>query len=159
MATLAYRDILQTPTQNANQHFLKQSVLPPYHSYYPWHYGAWDFFLDLGLETMTYLRDLIWLFCLEFLRFTSRHWVSYLFLCAGFFVWLHSLFVIWNSPVYSRYSAQFCEDLIHLKFGSIKRFSIFSCLVSIQGIGILSWLIMSSIGFLLVRWFLSIAFI
>ena len=22
--------------------------------YHPWHYGAWDFFLDLGLETLAY---------------------------------------------------------------------------------------------------------
>ena len=30
--------------------------------YYPWHYGAWDFFsfffLDLGLETLAYVGDL-----------------------------------------------------------------------------------------------------
>ena len=55
--------------------------------YYPWYYGAWDFFSDLGLETLAYPGDLVILsdyFCLEFLRFTSRHWVAYLFLCAGF---------------------------------------------------------------------------
>ena len=27
--------------------------------YYPWHYGAWDFFLELGLETLAYLGDLV----------------------------------------------------------------------------------------------------
>ena len=27
--------------------------------YYPWHYGAVDFFLDLGLETLAYLGDLV----------------------------------------------------------------------------------------------------
>ena len=27
--------------------------------YYPWHYGAWDYFLDLGLETLAYLGDLV----------------------------------------------------------------------------------------------------
>ena len=27
--------------------------------YYPWHYGAWDFFLDLGLETLAYVGDLM----------------------------------------------------------------------------------------------------
>ena len=26
--------------------------------HYPWHYGAWDFFLDLGLENMAYVGDL-----------------------------------------------------------------------------------------------------
>ena len=26
--------------------------------YYPWHDGAVDFFLDLGLETLAYLGDL-----------------------------------------------------------------------------------------------------
>ena len=48
----------------------------------------------------------------------------------------------------------YCEELIHLKFGLLKRSSIFACLVSIQRMGILYWLIMSSIGFLLVIWFL-----
>ena len=27
--------------------------------YYPWHDGAWDFFLDLGLETLAYLGELV----------------------------------------------------------------------------------------------------
>ena len=27
--------------------------------YYLWHYGAWDFFLHLGLETLAYLGDLV----------------------------------------------------------------------------------------------------
>ena len=27
--------------------------------YYPLHYGTWDFFLDLGLETLAYLGDLV----------------------------------------------------------------------------------------------------
>ena len=31
-------------------------------SYYPWHYGAWDFFLDLGLETLAYLGYFVTLF-------------------------------------------------------------------------------------------------
>ena len=54
--------------------------------YYPWHDGAVDFFglriRNLGLSWRP--CDLIWLFCLEHLRFTSRHWVACLFLCAGF---------------------------------------------------------------------------
>ena len=44
---------------------------------------------SLGLPWRPY--DLIWLFCLELLRFTSRYWVACLFLCAGF-LWLHSWF-------------------------------------------------------------------
>ena len=54
--------------------------------YYPWHYGAVDFsglrIRNLGLSWRP--CDLIWLFCLELLRFTSRHWVACLFLCAAF---------------------------------------------------------------------------
>ena len=55
--------------------------------YYACHYGAWDFswirIRDLGLSWR--LCDFIWLFCLEFLRFTSRYWVVCLF-CVQVFV-------------------------------------------------------------------------
>ena len=55
--------------------------------YYPWHYGAWDFFLGLRIRNLGLSWrpcDLICLFYLEILRFTSRHWVACLLLCAGF---------------------------------------------------------------------------
>ena len=35
--------------------------------YYPWHYGAWDFFLDLGLETLACLRDFVTLYSIPLL--------------------------------------------------------------------------------------------
>ena len=52
----------------------------------------------------------------------------------------------------------FCEDLMHLKLGILNKFITFACLVSIQRMRILNWLIMSIVGFLLVRRFFSLAF-
>ena len=99
--------------------------------YYPLHYGVVDF-LDLGLEVVTYLETL-WpqlLFCLEFLGFTPRHWIVCLFtLCGGYF---HYMFYLWSGiHLYTAVTLpNFCEDLIQLKLGFLKRFIIFDCLVS-----------------------------
>ena len=56
--------------------------------YYPWHYGAWDFFLDLGLEVMSPWNSVIfgWYFCEDLLKslgFTPRHWFDF-FVCRLF---------------------------------------------------------------------------
>ena len=105
--------------------------------YYPWHDGAWDYFLDLGLENLVYLGDLVILsdyFVWSSWGLLQDIGLFVCFLCG--WLWLHTLFVIWNSPVYSRYFAHFFEDLIHLKFGYHKRSSIFACLVSIKRMNI-----------------------
>ena len=55
--------------------------------YYPWHYGAWDFFLDLGFENL----GLSWIHCDIYLIILSGaievylKTLGYLFvLCAGY---------------------------------------------------------------------------
>ena len=96
-------------------------------------------------------------FCMELLRFTSKYWVVCLF-CVQVIVITYFICNLEFTRIQPLLCPTFYEDLIHLKFSSHKRSSIFACLVSIQRMRILSWLIMSIICFLLVRWFLSLAF-
>ena len=78
--------------------------------YYPWHYGVLYFldFLDLGLETLAYVGDFVTLIdilsgVLEvYLKTLGCLFVLYTGYCDYIL-----LFVIWNSPVYNCYSAQF----------------------------------------------------
>ena len=63
--------------------------------YYPWHYGAWDFFLDLGLETLAYLGDFVTLsdyFFWSSWRLPQDIGLFVCFVCR--LLWLHTLFVI-----------------------------------------------------------------
>ena len=79
-------------------------------------------------------------------------------LCAGYSDYMLCLWL--GIHLYTAVTLpNFCEDLMHLKLGFLKRFIIFACLVSIQRMRILHWLIVSSVGFLLVRMFFSIDFI
>ena len=55
--------------------------------YYPWHYVAGDYFLDLGLETLAYLGDLVTL--IDILSGVLEVYLKtlgclFVFLCAGF---------------------------------------------------------------------------
>ena len=109
--------------------------------YYPWHYGVLDF-LDLGLETLAYVGDLVPLIdILSGVLDVYLKTLGCLFvLCAGYCDYIFCLELRIHS--YTTVTLpNFCEDLIHLKFDSLKRFSTFACLVSIQIMGILSWLI------------------
>ena len=107
------------------------------HGYYPLHYGVMEF-LDLGLETLAYLGDFVTLFdilsgVLEVYLKTLGCLIS---LCVGYSDYMLSLEI----HLYTAVTLPiFCEDLMHLK-----RSSIFACLISIQRMEILSWLIMSS---------------
>ena len=115
--------------------------------------------LDLGLQTLTYVGDLVtsivilsgvlgiypktrgclFALCAVYCDYT---------LCLQSGIHLYTIITLPN----------FCEDLMHLKLGFLKRFIIFACLVSIQRMRILHWLIMSNVGFSLVRRFFCIAF-
>ena len=61
---------------------------------------------------------LIWLFCLEFLRFTSRHWVACLFLCAGFcdyilclvITWAWNIKMRWDQKGWLKYTSSFLNS-------------------------------------------------
>ena len=126
--------------------------------YYPLHYGVMDF-LDLRVETLTTLETLwlLLLFCLEFLGFTPRYWVVCL-LCVQ--VILITCFV--------RDLEFICIQLLLCPI-FVKTYSLW-CLVFLRGLSsllvwfqfqrmrILHLLIVLSVGFLLVRWFLSLAF-
>ena len=107
--------------------------------YYPWYYGALDF-LDLGIETLAYDEDLVTL--MDILSGVLEVYFKILdclfVLCAGY--WDYILCLYSGIHLYTTVTLpNFCEDLIHLKFGSLKRSIIFACLVSIQIMGILSW--------------------
>ena len=133
-------------------------MLPGLFSFYSWHNGVVDF-LDLALETSRPL-DLV----TSTVFFLSRALGVYpktlgwlITLCAGYCDYMLSL---WSRiHLYMDVTlSNFCEDLMYLKLGILKRFIIFACLVSIQRMRILHWLIMSSLSLVLVRRFFSLAF-
>ena len=78
--------------------------------------------------------------------------LGWFYLWEGYYDYMLCLWL--RIPLYTAVTLpNFYEDLTRLKLDISQRFSIFSCLVSIQRMGILHWLLMSSVGFLSVRSF------
>ena len=90
-----------------NKNPKKPLVILGLFGYYPWHYGVLDILglriRDLGLSWR--LCDFIWYFVWSSWGLPQDIGFFVCFVCR--LLRLQSLFVIWNSPVYSRYSAQF----------------------------------------------------
>ena len=95
--------------------------------YYPWHYGVLDF-LDLGIETLAFIGDLVTL--IDILSGVLEVYLKTLgclfVLCACYYDYMLCLWL--GIHLYTTITLpNFYEDLIHLRLGIPKRFSIFAC--------------------------------